>query len=294
MPKKIHLVIIDPQRSFCATVPAADQQRLHDGELCVPNGWDDMCRVGNLVYRLIDVLDEIKITLDSHHKMHIAHPGWYKDNKGNKPAPFTSMREEKGRIIGSVFNASTNSFTDVGEYTTVVPSFLRITLDYLKALATGGRYPHVIWPEHCLIGTPGHTIVEPLAEALFAWEDKNHGWVEKVTKGSWNFCEHFSAVKAEVPAPREPSTQLNTEFITTLMVADEILLSGEARSHCLANTVRDMANQFTSQGDALIKKCVLLTDATSDVPGFEKYGEDFVAEMIARGMRTSTCKDYLA
>jgi hypothetical protein len=66
--------------------------------------------------------------------------------------------------------------------------------------------------------------------------------------------------------------------------------AGEARSHCLANTVLDIANNF---GEENIKKMVLLEDGTSDVPGFENLGEDFVKEMKGRGMRISTTVDYL-
>jgi hypothetical protein len=62
----------------------------------------------------------------------------------------------------------------------------------------------------------------------------------------------------------------------------------------LANTVRDIANEFVKDNDSFIRKCILLKDATSDVPGFESYGETFVKEMVARGMKITTTKDYLA
>jgi len=293
MSKNIQAIIIDPQGSFCRRVPVQDQQRLHDGELCVPGAWEDMVRAASLITRLDDKIDDIKVTLDSHDQLHISHPNWYRHVKTNqKPLPFTQMREEGGVIIGAVFNAATGAWDDVGEYRTVRQAFYQHTLDYLKQLKARNRYPHIIWPPHCLIGTPGHNIVEPLAEALLGWEDRNVGIVYKVTKGSNMGVEHFSAVRAEVEDPADPRTQLNMEFIQTVMVADEILLLGEARSHCLANTVRDIANEFAD--DSFIKKCVLLTDATSDVPGFEKYGNDFVTEMTQRGMRSTTTVDYLA
>jgi nicotinamidase-related amidase len=111
-----------------------------------------------------------------------------------------------------------------------------------------------------------------------------------VTKGSNLWTEHYSAVQADVPDPEDPDTQLNMRLIETLQEADEIILAGEARSHCLANTVLDIANNF---GEENIKKMVLLEDGTSDVPGFENLGEDFVKEMKGRGMRISTTTDYL-
>ena len=39
---------------------------------------------------------------------------------------------------------------------------------------------------------------------------------------------------------------------------------------------------------------VLCTDGSSSVPGFEKLGDDFVREMVAKGMQTSTTTDILA
>jgi nicotinamidase/pyrazinamidase len=289
VPYNIQLLCIDPQNSFCKVVPQDRQQVDHNGELCVGGAWDDMTRVANLVNRLGDKLSDITITLDSHSLLHIAHPIWFKDGKGNAPGPFTCMREENGAIVGSVFGAS--GWVDIGEFQTVMPSFYKRTLEYLKALKTGNRYPHCIWPPHCLIGTPGHNIMEPLLNALLLWEKKYVGLVNKVTKGSNIYVEHFSAVKAEVTDPNDPTTQLNTDLINMLMEADEVLLAGEARSHCLANTVRDIANSFAD--DSFIKKCTLLTDCTSDVAGFEKYGVDFVTEMTGRGMKTAASVDYL-
>jgi len=212
----MQLVIIDPQSSFCKEVDAAEQQKMHDGELCVPGAWEDMKRVAGLVKRLGKKLDDIKITLDSHHYLHIAHPMWFRNTNGQRPNPFTKMRVEGGNIVGSTLDLSTMQWNDVGEYTTVRPSFLRRTLNYLRELDKSQRYPHLIWPPHCLIGTPGHNVVQPLFEALLEWEQEASGFVDKVTKGSNIWVEHFSAVRAEVPDPEDPSTQLNTDFINTL------------------------------------------------------------------------------
>lgn len=291
MARKIDLVVIDPQNSFCKVVDAAQQQVLHDGELCVTGAWEDMNRVSNLVNRLRDKLNDIHVTLDSHHLLHIAHPIWYRDSNGNNPLPFTIMREENGNIVGSRFDANGQQH-DVGEFTCFRPSVHKRTLEYLRTLRANNRYPHCIWPPHCLIGTPGHNVVPQLYAALQEWEQENYAAVDFVTKGSNHFVEHFSAVKAEVVDPEDPSTQLNTSFINTLMEADEVLFAGEAGSHCLANTVRDIADSF--KDDSFIKKCVLLTDGTSPVPGFEPYQQKFISDMVARGMKNATCADYLA
>lgn len=283
--KKLHLLLIDPQNSFCKVVPQNEQQIKHDGELCVPGAWEDMVRCAKLIETLDKKLNDIHITLDSHHSVHIAHPIWFKNNKGVHPNPFTIMREQNGVIIGS------SNGIDVGEFTTTNPSFLKRTLEYLRTLKSGGRYPHCIWTEHCKIGSIGAAVVDPIFSAISNWCNKNFALVDFVTKGSNIFTEHFGAVKAEVPDPSDPSTQLNTSFIQTLMEADEILLAGEALNFCCANTILDIANEFPD--GSFSKKLVLLTDCSSEIKGFEQLTKAFMDRMSKDGMRTTTSKDYL-
>lgn len=265
--KNIHLLVIDPQVDFC------DPDR---GALFVPGADTDMRRLATMVERLVDKIDDIHVTLDSHHLVDIAHPVFWKDAAGRHPAPFTRI---------------TAAELERGDWTTTLPSARARTLAYLKALDASGRYPHVIWPPHCLIGSAGHNVVPELFEALKKWEAKRFGVVDYVTKGSNLWTEHFSAVQAEVPDPNDPDTQVNTRLIRTLEEADVILLAGEAGSHCLANTVRDIAANFSDP--KYVEKMVLLEDATSPVTGFEAYQEDFLRDMTARGMKVARTTSFL-
>ena len=108
-------------------------------------------------------------------------------------------------------------------------------------------------------------------------------------KGSNFLTEHYSGLIADVPCDNDPSTKLNTGLLDILSDADEIVLAGEALSHCLANTVQDIAKEF---GDDNIKKFTLLTDCSSSVSGFEKLGKDFVINMSKRGMKLTTTRDW--
>jgi nicotinamidase-related amidase len=204
------------------------------------------------------------------------------------------MRIENGEIVGAAINLADGSTTDIGTFHTVRPSFQKWAMSYLKALTDGNRYPHCVWPRHCIIGTPGHTVIPPMMEALLGWEDLCTGVVNKVTKGSNIHVEHFSAVRAEVPHPDDPHTQLNSDFVDAVMDASTILLSGIAGSHCLANTVRDVADEFAGADDVFIKKAILLEDGTAPVPGFEAMQTQFIDDMVARGMKKTTCANFLA
>ncbi len=268
---RIELLIIDPQNDFC------DKR----GSLFVPGATGDMERMAKFIVRIGSKLFCIHATLDTHHYLDIAHPSMWSESTGNRPNPFTIITAKD--VKDGIWRASNPGFND------------RVRA-YVDQLEVNGRYPLCIWPPHCLIGSWGHNVVQPLYDVLTEWEAKRFGFINYVTKGSNLWTEHYSAVQADVPDPEDPSTQLNIGLIETLQDADIILLAGEARSHCLANTVMDIANNF---GEDNIKKMVLLQDATTDVadqPGstmFADMGEKFVSDMMARGMQVSTTEEFL-
>jgi nicotinamidase-related amidase len=267
MSKRIELLVIDPQVDFC------DPQR---GALYVPGAENDMGRLAAMIRRLKDKLDDIHVTLDSHHFIHIAHPIFWKDSRGVHPPAFTGI---------------SRADVEEGVWTPTMPGMYRRALDYVRKLEQNGRYELTVWPPHCLIGSPGHTISPELFTALTEWESR-FAFVDYVTKGSNILTEHYSAVQADVPDPSDASTQINTRLIRTLEDADLIAIAGEARTHCLANTVRDIANNFAD--DSFVSKLVLLTDASSDIPGFEAHAQNFMSEMVGRGMQLSTTDEFLA
>ena len=275
----VQLVIVDPQVDFCTPGMA----------LPVAGADKDMERLALMIDRVGPKLNDIHVTLDSHRLVDISHPIWWKRvGDGQPPSPFTLLGLDGDRIV----KLDPKTLAPTGEeYTTYMPSYLKRSREYLKAIATGKRYLHCIWPPHCLIGTPGHNVHPALIPALQKWES-NFATVGHVTKGSNIWTEHFSAVKAEVPDPADPTTQINAGFIQTLETADMVLVAGEARSHCVACTVRDTVSSFTDPKYA--EKLILLSDCMSDVPGFEALGEAFIKEMKSLGARVSTSVDCLA
>ena len=100
-----------------------------------------MDRLALMIHRLRDRLTDVHVTLDSHRRVDISHPLWFRDSDGGHPAPFTAIQAADLRS---------------GRWTTTHPGAWDRTVAYLEALEAGGRYPHVVWPEHCLIGTGGH------------------------------------------------------------------------------------------------------------------------------------------
>lgn len=256
-----HLVIIDPQNDFC------DPNR---GALYVKGAERDMQALADFITRRGNLLSEILVTLDSHQSIHIAHPIFWQNPQGQHPPPFTTI---------------TLADVQTGQWTTTKPGWLDRGLAYVEALEKNQRYQLMIWPPHCRIGTWGHSLFPCVSDALLAWEEKFFGRVNFIVNGKNPFTEHYSAVVADVPDDADPSTRLNTRFLDTVKTADRMLFAGEALSHCVANTVTDIAENL---GRENVTKFILLRNTTSNVTGCEALGENFLASMGKRGMRVAT------
>jgi nicotinamidase-related amidase len=290
----IELLIIDPQKDFCTEKEEVNGVEMR-GALFVPGANEDMIRVAEMIDRIGPKINDIHATLDSHHYVDIAHPVFWINSKGQNPDPFTIISNSD--VKNGIWRATNPAFQNRAAYASAFPNETPRdgVEEYTSSLESNGRYPLCIWPPHCLIASWGYSVHSRLYESLLKWE-KDFAIVDYVTKGSNFWTEHYSAVQADVPDPQDPTTMLNNNLIDTLEKADIILLAGEARSHCLANTVTDIADNF---GDENIKKMVLLKDATTDVPNppgttmFTDMGEAFVKNLTTRGMQISTTTEFL-
>jgi nicotinamidase-related amidase len=262
---KTAFLVIDPQNDFVDA---------ETGTLYVPGAEEDMRRLAGAIDRLRAEIDAIHVTLDSHHPIHIAHPVFWRDRDGASPPPFTTI---------------TLDDVESGRWTAARPELAARARAYVRALEENGRYQLTIWPPHCLVGSPGHAVYPPLFAAFEAWERERFVAVDYVMKGSNLYTEHYSAVRADVVDPDDPSTALNTRLIAALERADRVVVAGEALTHCVASTVRDIAANFDDP--AAVSKLVLLTDATSPIPGFEPHADSFLDDLRALGMQTATCDE---
>lgn len=271
--KNVKLLVIDAQNSF--VLPSDEYRMLPGGhlDLCVDGAKEDMDNLAAMVKTHKKHINDIIATMDSHHKIHVASPIMFKDKHGNHPNPFTII---------------TSADLKNGTWQTSKPSFQARVLAYVQALEANGRYPLCVWPPHCIIGTNGHNIYQPLRQAFYEWEDIGNV-VGFLTKGSNVFTEHYSGLEADVPDPKDPSTQLDMTLVQTLIECDYLLISGEALTHCVSSTVRSIANNISRD---LVKKFVLLKDATSPVKGFEHLADSFINDMTALGMSISDTKNF--
>jgi nicotinamidase-related amidase len=280
MRRKLHLLVIDPQNDFC-DLPSTHLPANPAGSgPCIPalpiNGAHaDMLRVADVINRGLDGISAISMTLDSHHRLHIAHPTFWMDANGMAVAPYTQIVAAEVRD---------------GRFQPSVPQTLPRALAYLDALEAAGRYTLMVWPVHCEIGSWGQNVHADVRAAYSRWEDARHEIVAKLSKGSNPWTEHYSAVMAEVPDPDDPVTQMNRMFVHNLAQADRIYIAGEAGSHCVKTTVEHIADHFNIQS---VSRLVLITDCMSPVSGFEPQFRDFLRNAAARGVQLAKAADVI-
>lgn len=280
MKRQIQLLVIDPQNDFCdlpETFRPADPltgQRVSPA-LPVAGAHADLQRLAGFVRETVGAWSDISITLDSHNRLHIAHPTFWQKGDGGAVSPFTTIKAEQVRS---------------GEFRPRDPAALARALAYLDALDARGRYTLMVWPVHCEIGSWGHNVHVDLRNAYNLWETQRLKVVRKVAKGSNTWTEHYSALQAEVPDEADPETLLNRPFLATLDRAELLVIAGEASSHCVKATTEDIVDNLPGGRP---ERIVLLTDCMSPVAGFQAQHEAFLAGMKARGVRLSTTAELL-
>jgi nicotinamidase-related amidase/cytoskeletal protein CcmA (bactofilin family) len=207
-------LIIDPQVDF------------HEGgSLAVEGATADSDRLSSFISKFKDDIDNVFISLDSHHRMHIAHGVFWTNEAGDIPFPFTEI-SHASILAGEWFPRDSS------------PDILDYVKYYTQELENCGKFKLIIWPEHCLIGSPGHAVVPCLNAALQEWAQGRLDTVSYIMKGTNCLTEMYSALSAEVPIASDPSTKLDLALLEKLRSADHLFICGQALSHCVNFTIR--------------------------------------------------------
>jgi nicotinamidase-related amidase len=253
------LLVIDAQYDFCN----------RSGSLYVNGADADMKRLSDWIKRQKDKIDHIILTMDNHQVNDISHPSFWLDMSGNFPAPFTpisSVEIEKG---------------------TWRPRFyMKQATRYVKDLEKQGEYGHFIWPYHCLTGSRGAALNEDIIDALKEWSD-NGNYYEVVVKGTYPLTEHFGIFRANIPVRGRPETQLNKKLINKLKAFSNVYVAGEARSHCVANSIK----QAMDEAPELARRFIIIDDCMSDVSGLGHLGTPIFERAKKMGIRFAKSTD---
>ena len=88
----------------------------------------------------------------------------------------------------------------------------------------------------------------------------------------------------------DPATKLNMDLITTLGHHSQVVVCGEAKSHCVNYTTRDLLSAWP-KGRA-VSDVVVLEDCTSSVGGFEAEADKFFDDIRTAGVTLVKAADW--
>lgn len=242
-----------------------------DGALSVPGAVDDTRHVIEWIYRNVADISLIAASLDSHIPIQIFSPAWWADETGNHPAPYTTI---------------TSAAVRAGQWRPLYE--IEWSEAYVETLEAHAKKALMIWPYHTLIGTPGHGMMPALYEALAYHSAARRSPPAFLTKGSIPKTEHYSILEPEVKVPEIPSGSLNVTFLNMLASYDRIYIAGQAKSHCVLETVTSMMRYFAQQPEIIAKLRVLI-DCTSSVVhpviDFDQFADEQFQTYADAGLR---------
>lgn len=267
--RRVLLLLIDAQVDF-----------IHeDGALAVPGAVADTVRTIEWIFRNVDKLTTIAASLDSHTPQQIFYPTWWVDTNGQHPEPFTPINRQD---------------VETGRWIPLVePNWSR---QYVKQLDSQAKKVLMIWPYHTMIGTVGQSLCPALYEAIAFHAGARKTQPEFLYKGYINKTEHYSILEPEIKVPDHPLGALNQSFLNMLAGYDLIYIAGQAKSHCVLETVTSIMRFFADRAD-VIQRLRFLEDCTSSVAhpeiDFDAIADETLAKFRMQGMQFARSTDQL-
>ena len=238
---KVLLIIVDMQIDFCH----------EDGALYVPGAIDDIRRLIEFTYRNAERISHITCSLDSHLPLQIFHQAWWVNPDGMHPEPYTILQAED---------------IQEGRWTPLLePEW---SIQYVTRLEESSKKQLMIWPYHVPIGGMGNALDPELWSVVFWHSIARKSQPTWWTKGSIPKTEHYSILRPEIEIPEEPKGSLSQDFINALAEYDYLLIAGEAESHCVLETSKDLVEVFSDRPEQL-NRIHILQDCMSPVPHHE-------------------------
>lgn len=265
---RIALVCIDVQNTFC--IPGFE---LYVGGRSGTAAVDDNVRLCEFIYRNLDVMTEISMTLDTHDAIQVFHAIFLVDDAGNHPDPNTLISAEDVRQGRWKFNPAVADSVGIDrEYGQ------RHLEHYVEELERLKKYDLTIWPYHAMLGGLGHAMVSAVHEAIFFHSIARCSRPDSEIKGHNPLTEHYSALGPEVlyGPEGEQIAEKSEKFVQKLEDFDVVAIAGQAKSHCVNWTIDDILTDIRQRDEALARKVYLLEDCTSPivVPGVVDYTEE--------------------
>jgi nicotinamidase-related amidase len=228
------------------------QDFMDNGALGVPGAHGDVERMTQFIYNNMDKISNIAVSIDTHTPHQIFHPCWWVDENGNNPAPYTVI---------------TLADLDSGKWKPVIAP--KESREYVKHLEQDGKKQLCIWAYHCIQGTTGCALENQFANMIYFHSVAKKSVVKRLVKGTDPLSEMYGIIKPEY----DTKNYVNIDYLNSVASYDKIVIAGEAKSHCVLETIKQILENYANQPE-VTKKIYILSDCMSSIPGFEQVTED--------------------
>lgn len=233
------------------------QDFMDNGSLGVLGAQDDVGRMTRFIYENMDKISNIAVSIDTHTPHQIFHPCWWIDEQGRNPAPYTMI---------------TMADLDSGRWKAVINPIA--SRDYVGHLETDGKKTLCIWPYHCIQGTAGCALENQFANMVYFHSVAKKTVVQRIVKGQDPLSEMYGVIKPEY----DTKGYINLDFLNKLEDYDKIVIAGEAKSHCVLESMKQILAYYETRAE-ITRKLYVLEDCMSSINGFEdttdRIFEDF-------------------
>lgn len=234
--KRVLFLGIDVQQDF-----------MDGGALGVPGAKKDVERMTEFLYKHINQISNIAVSIDTHTPHQIFHPCWWIDENGRNPAPYTVI---------------TLDDLDAGKWRAVINP--QASREYVKHLEQDAKKALCIWTYHCLQGTAGAALENQFANMIYFHSVVKKTVVQRLVKGQDPMSEMYGIIKPEY----DTKGYINMDFLNKVETFDQVIIAGEAKSHCVLESIKQILEHYETRPE-VTKKIWILEDCMSPIPGYE-------------------------
>ena len=238
--KRVLLLAIDVQNDF-----------MENGSLPVKGAHSDVESLIKFIYSNAGGISKIIASMDTHTYYQIFHPSWWIGKDGRHPQPFTQITLE-----------------DIEKGVWMPVKYEKHSRKYVEYLEKNSKKTLIIWPYHCLLGTFGNSLEGQFANMAYYHSAVRDTDFEIVVKGTSHLSEMYGIFKPEY----DEGVEVSTGLLDRLSDFDMILIAGQAKSHCVLESLLQILEYYNDDRSVTENICIL-EDCTSSIEGFEDETE---------------------
>ena len=233
------------------------QDFMDHGALGVAGAQKDVERMTRFIYDNMEKISNIAVSMDTHTPHQIFHPCWWIAENGAHTAPYTVI---------------TLKDLDEGKWRAVINP--QASREYVKNLEKKKKKALCIWTYHCMQGTTGAALENQFANMIYFHSVARKAVVQRLVKGQDPMSEMYGIIRPEY----DTKGYMNLEFLNKLERFDKVLIAGEAKSHCVLESIKQILEYYETRPE-VTEKVYVLEDCMSSISGYEDMAnqmfEDF-------------------